>query len=390
MCTKYARPPRRWYTAKPASRRRPRSRSGGRRGVRTSPGRVVSWSWPHVTATTAATRRRRAPVASNVVDVNRCIAGGGPPSHVRDHQPPRRRQDHADREVPAVRRCGAAGRRGQGPRRPAGGDVGLDGARAPARHLDQLDGAAVPIPRPRRQPARHPGHRDFSEDTYRVLAGVDAVVMVLDTAKGIESQTLKLFEVCRARRLPVITFLNKYDRPGPRAARTARRDRGADRAAPDAGDVAGRHRRGVRGVIDRRTGELHPLHPHLSRRRRWRLRSACRATWPPPRKARHGRAALDESALLDAVGAGMDRASFLAGKSTPVFVGSALTNFGVRCCSKPSSTSPRPAPRARLDGEPRRWRKVSASVYKVQANMDPRTATGWPSPATARAASSGA
>ena len=59
-----------------------------------------------------------------------------------------------------------------------------------------------------------PGHRDFSEDTYRVLAAVDAVVMVLDSAKGIEPQTLKLFEVCRARRLPVLTFLNKFDRPG--------------------------------------------------------------------------------------------------------------------------------------------------------------------------------
>ena len=59
-----------------------------------------------------------------------------------------------------------------------------------------------------------PGHRDFSEDTYRVLSAVDAVVMVLDSAKGIEPQTLKLFEVCRARELPVITFLNKYDRPG--------------------------------------------------------------------------------------------------------------------------------------------------------------------------------
>src|SRR6195952_5344572 len=58
-----------------------------------------------------------------------------------------------------------------------------------------------------------PGHRDFSEDTYRVLAAVDAVVMVLDSAKGIEPQTLKLFEVCRARNLPVITFLNKFDRP---------------------------------------------------------------------------------------------------------------------------------------------------------------------------------
>lgn len=59
-----------------------------------------------------------------------------------------------------------------------------------------------------------PGHRDFSEDTYRVLAAADAAVMVLDVAKGIEAQTLKLFEVCRARRLPIITFLNKCDRPG--------------------------------------------------------------------------------------------------------------------------------------------------------------------------------
>src|SRR3954454_22061494 len=58
-----------------------------------------------------------------------------------------------------------------------------------------------------------PAHRDFSEDTYRVLSAVDAVVMVLDSAKGIEPQTLKLFEVCRARNLPVLTFLNKFDRP---------------------------------------------------------------------------------------------------------------------------------------------------------------------------------
>nr|MDA8116619.1 GTP-binding protein [Actinomycetota bacterium] len=59
-----------------------------------------------------------------------------------------------------------------------------------------------------------PGHRDFSEDTYRVLSAADAAVMVLDVAKGIEAQTLKLFEVCRARNIPIITFLNKYDRPG--------------------------------------------------------------------------------------------------------------------------------------------------------------------------------
>src|SRR5580704_10010226 len=58
-----------------------------------------------------------------------------------------------------------------------------------------------------------PGHKDFSEDTYRVLMAVDAVVMVLDAAKGIESQTLKLFEICRMREIPIFTFINKCDRP---------------------------------------------------------------------------------------------------------------------------------------------------------------------------------
>ncbi|MDE3725364.1 GTP-binding protein, partial [Nocardiopsis sp. N85] len=59
-----------------------------------------------------------------------------------------------------------------------------------------------------------PGHADFSEDTYRVLSAVDCAIMLLDSAKGLEPQTLKLFDVCRARRMPVITFVNKWDRPG--------------------------------------------------------------------------------------------------------------------------------------------------------------------------------
>ena len=87
-----------------------------------------------------------------------------------------------------------------------------------------------------------PGHRDFSEDTYRVLAGVDAVVMVLDTAKGIEAQTLKLFEVCR----PAAAGDHVPQQVRPSRARTAgaaRRDRGTDRTAPDARDLAGGQRR---------------------------------------------------------------------------------------------------------------------------------------------------
>src|SRR5256714_55223 len=75
-------------------------------------------------------------------------------------------------------------------------------------------GLQVPYRGPRMDLVDTPGHRDFSEDTYRVLAAADAAIMVLDTAKGIEPQTRKLFEVCRDRGVPLLTFLNKYDRPG--------------------------------------------------------------------------------------------------------------------------------------------------------------------------------
>ena len=88
-----------------------------------------------------------------------------------------------------------------------------------------------------------PGHADFSEDTYRVLAAVDAAVMLLDAAKGLEPQTLKLFEVCRHRGIPVITFINKWDRPGLDALELM--DEIAERIGlhADAADLAGRHRR---------------------------------------------------------------------------------------------------------------------------------------------------
>ena len=100
-----------------------------------------------------------------------------------------------------------------------------------------------------------PGHRDFSEDTYRVLAAVDAVVMVLDAAKGVEAQTLKLFQVCRARDLPVLTFINKFDRPGREPlelldeieAQIGLRPTPATWPVGVPGDF--------RGVIDRRSGQ---------------------------------------------------------------------------------------------------------------------------------------
>ena len=216
-----------------------------------------------------------------------------------------------------------------------------------------------------------PGHRDFSEDTYRVLAAVDAVVMVLDSAKGIEPQTLKLFEVCRSRNLPVITFLNKYDRPGrePLELLDEIEEQIGLRPTPATWPV------GVsgdfRGVVDRRTGGF----TRFTRTTRGsaiapeELVDAAQAAIDEGSAWAH---AMDECGLLDAVEAHVDLPSFLAGESTPVFVGSALTNFGVRHLLD-AVIDLAPAPSARLDAKdaPRELdADCSAFVFKVQANMD--------------------
>ncbi|MGA1541189.1 MAG: GTP-binding protein, partial [Ilumatobacteraceae bacterium] len=217
-----------------------------------------------------------------------------------------------------------------------------------------------------------PGHRDFSEDTYRVLAAVDAVIMVLDTAKGIESQTLKLFQVCRTRRLPVVTFFNKYDRPGrdPLELLDEVEEQIGLRPTPATWPV------GIpgdfRGVIDRRSGEYVRF-----------TRTARGASLAPEEVIDRDAAAVEEGdawkvaldgcGLLDAIGADIDEPSFLAGESTPVFIGSALTNFGVRMLlDAVVDYAPAPSPRVDVDGDARSIdAPFSAFVFKVQANMDP-------------------
>ncbi|HRE03253.1 MAG TPA: peptide chain release factor 3, partial [Ilumatobacteraceae bacterium] len=216
-----------------------------------------------------------------------------------------------------------------------------------------------------------PGHRDFSEDTYRVLAAVDAVVMVLDSAKGIEPQTLKLFEVCRARRLPVLTFLNKFDRPvrDPLELLDEIETKLDLRPTPVTWPVGDAE--DFRGVIDRRAG-------HFVRF----TRTARGSTIAPEEtlsfdqaEADEGglwRKAIDGVGLLDAIGADLDLDSFLAGDSTPVFVGSALSAFGVRALlDAVVDLVPPPAPRVDVAGHPRPiGAPCSAFVFKVQANMD--------------------
>lgn len=221
-----------------------------------------------------------------------------------------------------------------------------------------------------------PGHRDFSEDTYRVLSAVDAVVMVLDAAKGIEAQTLKLFQVCRSRNLPVITFLNKYDRPGREPLELLDEIEQQIQLRPTPATWPVGSGEDFYGLIDRRTD----LFTRFTRTARGASAAAEETTAVAAASVAgssdHGpawKAALDECSLLDAVGADVDLMSFLAGESTPVFVGSALTNFGVRLLlDAVIELAPSPSPRLDRDDRPRLLDSpFSAFVFKVQANMDP-------------------
>jgi len=213
-----------------------------------------------------------------------------------------------------------------------------------------------------------PGHRDFSEDTYRVLAACDAAVMVLDAAKGIEPQTLKLFEVCRQRGMPLLTFVNKWDRPGRDPLEVIDeielmlklRVMPVTWPVGIAGDF--------RGVIDRRTG----VYTRFTRTARGATVAPEEVVDPTRAAAEEGESwtvAVDESELLD----DLDVDAFLAAEATPAFFGSALTNFGVgMLLDAVVDLVPPPAPRPDVDGAPRSLdTPFSAFVFKVQANMDP-------------------
>ena len=213
-----------------------------------------------------------------------------------------------------------------------------------------------------------PGHRDFSEDTYRVLAACDAAVMVLDAAKGIEPQTLKLFEVCRQRGMPLLTFVNKWDRPGrdPLEVIDEIESMLKLRVMPVTWPVgiAG----DFRGVIDRRTG----VYTRFTRTARGATVAPEEVVDPTRAAAEEGESwtvAVDESELLD----DLDVDAFLAAEATPAFFGSALTNFGVGMLldAVVDLVHP-PAPRPDVEGATRSLdTPFSAFVFKVQANMDP-------------------
>jgi peptide chain release factor 3 len=217
-----------------------------------------------------------------------------------------------------------------------------------------------------------PGHRDFSEDTYRVLTAVDAALMVIDAANGVEAQTLRLLEVCRARGTPILTFINKMDREvrEPIALLEEIEKALGMPCAPLSWPVGqGREFRGIYDLrrdemrvfaagSDRRTGDDETVSdPALLRAR---FGAAFETAWHDIDVVRHAAPAYD-------------RADFLAGRQTPVLFGSAINNFGVReVLDAVVDLAPPPGARRALSREVRPDEAaLSGVVFKIQANMDP-------------------
>jgi peptide chain release factor 3 len=220
-----------------------------------------------------------------------------------------------------------------------------------------------------------PGHQDFSEDTYRTLTAVDSAVMVIDAAKGIESQTRKLFEVCRLRDVPILTFINKVDREGREPFDLL--DEIADSLALDVTPVVWPVGMGglFEGVYDLRRNRL--LLPDGSPAGHVGETVECRGLDDPALDARlsaQGLAPFRESAeLAQGAYAPFDLDAYRSGHLTPVYFGSALKDFtvaelldGLADWAPPPRTQPARPHDVRPD-EP----QVTGFVFKVQANMDP-------------------
>jgi len=221
-----------------------------------------------------------------------------------------------------------------------------------------------------------PGHKDFSEDTYRALIAADSVVMVIDAANGVEEQTRKLFEVCRRHRLPILTFVNKFDRPARDPLELLddiERTLGIS-AAPVNWPVGNAEH--FRGVYD-----LHRRHLLLyERESQGQYRAPVDVSDLDDPDAReligenayaHFRESLD---VIRAAGTHFDVTEYLAGRQTPVFFGSAMTNFGLEPFLRALvELAPPPQPRVSDAGlvSPTDER-FTGFVFKIQANMDPR------------------
>jgi peptide chain release factor 3 len=221
-----------------------------------------------------------------------------------------------------------------------------------------------------------PGHQDFSEDTYRVLTAVDAAIMVVDAGKGIESQTRKLFEVCRRRGVPIFTFMNKMDRPAREPLELMDELESVLGIAAFAMNWPLGMGTTFRGVFDRRSSEVHLFErtAHGSYRAPRQVGGLEDAFVKENVDSHALDAAMEELDMLAGAGADFEANRIGKGELTPVFFGSAANNFGVQMLLDAFLTMA-PPPGSRMAGETPVHpddEAFSAFVFKIQANMDPR------------------
>ncbi|MBI5534315.1 MAG: peptide chain release factor 3 [Deltaproteobacteria bacterium] len=222
-----------------------------------------------------------------------------------------------------------------------------------------------------------PGHNDFSEDTYRTLAAADCAVMLIDSVKGVEPQTIKLFEVCSMRHIPIVTFVNKMDRAGRDPLELLdeiERVLGIPCVPANWPIGAGQS---FQGVYDRKSRALLRFEKaeDVGGKASMSLSSFDDAELRDAIGSVAHQQLVDELALLDGAGNEFDQEQFLRGAITPVFFGSAMNNFGVEpFLDRFVVIAPPPVARATIQGEgvPPVQGGFSGFVFKIQANMDPQ------------------
>jgi len=221
-----------------------------------------------------------------------------------------------------------------------------------------------------------PGHHDFSEDTYRVLSAVDAAVMVIDAGKGIEPQTLKLFEVCRKRGVPIFVFINKMDRPSRPPLELIDELEDVLKLAPAPVNWPLGDGPRFRGVFDRKKGQVNLFEKTAHGAFKAPLEVAGIED-PKVREALDDElyeTVTQEIEMLDGLTEPLDIEKILAGEQMPIYFGSAMNNFGVQNMLE-SFLEMAPAPTGRVsNGEmvTPDTDNFSGFVFKIQANMNPR------------------
>ena len=220
-----------------------------------------------------------------------------------------------------------------------------------------------------------PGHQDFSEDTYRVLVAADSAVMLLDASRGVEEQTIKLFKVCRLRGIPIFTFVNKMDRAGkdPFSLMEELEQVLGIRSCPvnwpigTDGDFQGVYHR------DTKTVELYFSKDHGATKAQKTELGIDDPALPGMLDSHYLKRLREEVELLDVAGDAFDLKAIRAGELTPLFFGSAITNFGVepfltRFLQYTLPPTPRDSDQGMIDPLDERF---SGFIFKIQANMNP-------------------